>query len=428
MKKRNVYAGALIVACCVSHGAGFQVLEQGASNIGSALAGATANASSDASAAFWNPSAAIFSEKIGVGEIDMESGLNFVVPNFEFHNQGTTGYRDLYNMSGGEGGNAGEIAYVPNFYSVYRFHEDFAFTFSTTATYGLETDYDEGWVGRYHALNSDLTTIDVNPSLAYKVNDWLSISAGASLNWMHAYLTQNVFTGLGSPDAKLRVSGDGWSAGANVGFTIKYAEGGKFGVSWRSEVSHDLGGNAEQIVLGTSAYKRINCDLTLPQTVNAGIYQRLWGDLDRFAVMLDYSWTGWSAFEYLNIKYSDGSGTVGGRSVYENWKDTSRVAFGIHYYPEFDKNMVIRFGTAWDESPVRKASFRTARIPCTDRVWLSCGLGYQYDKFNFNLGYTYILFLEDPSINNASPSGLGTMKGYFTGMANVVSVQVGMKW
>ena len=104
------------------------------------------------------------------------------------------------------------------------------------------------------------------------------------------------------------------------------------------------------------------------------------------------------------------------------------MAFGIHYYPEFDKNMVIRFGTAWDESPVRNASFRTARIPCTDRVWLSCGLGYQYDKFNFNLGYTYILFLEDPSINNASPSGLGTMKGYFTGMANVVSVQVGMKW
>ena len=90
MKKLIMNAGALVVAC-ISYGAGFQVLEQGASNIGSALAGATANASSDASSAFWNPSASIFSDTIKVGDIDMESGINFVVPSFEFNNQGTTG-------------------------------------------------------------------------------------------------------------------------------------------------------------------------------------------------------------------------------------------------------------------------------------------------------------------------------------------------
>ncbi len=418
MKKQIVNAGALIVAC-LSYGAGFQVLEQGASNIGSALAGATANASGDASAAFWNPSASIFSEKIKVGEVDFESGISFVVPSFEFHDEGTTSPIP----TGGNGGNAGEVAYVPNFFSVYRFHEDFAFTFSMTSTYGLETDYDDGWIGRYHALNSDLTAIDVNPSLAYKINDWLSVSAGASLNWMHAHLTQNVYTSPYTPDGKIRFSGDSWSAGANVGFTIKYAEGGRFSASWRSEVSHDLRGNSKLTTFMGSQLTPIKCDLTLPQTVNAGIYQRLWGDLDRFAVMLDYAWTGWSAFEYLDIQYMNGV-SVG--KVHENWKDTSRVAFGINYHPEFDECLVLRAGVAWDESPVRGSAFRTARIPCTDRMWASFGIGYQYENITLNVGYTHIFFLEDPETSSAS--AMGTLKGYYTGRADVISFQAGISW
>lgn len=418
MKKQIVNAGALIVAC-LSYGAGFQVLEQGASNIGSALAGATANASGDASSAFWNPSASIFSEKIKVGEVDFESGISFVVPSFEFHDEGTTSPIP----TGGNGGNAGEVAYVPNFFSVYRFHEDFAFTFSTTATYGLETDYDDGWIGRFHALNSDLTTIDVNPSLAYKVNDWLSVSAGASLNWMHAYLTQNFIHPVYMREGKMRFSGDSWSAGANVGFTIKYADGGRFAASWRSEVSHDFRGNADATLMGISTLSPIKCDLTLPQTVNAGIYQRLWGDLDRFAVMLDYAWTGWSAFEYLDIQYMNGV-SVG--KVHENWKDTSRVAFGINYHPEFDECLVLRAGVAWDESPVRGSAFRTARIPCTDRMWASFGIGYQYENITLNVGYTHIFFLEDPETSNVS--AMGTLKGYYTGRADVISFQAGISW
>ena len=425
MKKLIMNAGALVVAC-ISYGAGFQVLEQGASNIGSALAGATANASSDASSAFWNPSASIFSDTIKVGDIDMESGINFVVPSFEFNNQGTTGPGGN-EMTGGTGGNAGQVAYVPNFYTVYRFDDNWAFTFSTTATYGLETDYDDGWVGRYHALNSDLTTIDINPSIAYKVTDWLSISAGASANWMHALLTQSAYTGY-PIDADMRLSGESWGAGALVGATIKYAEGGKIGVSWRSEVSHDLSGNACTTFMGVADLKSIKCDITLPQTVNVGVYQKLWGDLDRFAVMLDYAWTGWSAFEYLDIKYTDGGGTVGGRPVHENWKDTSRVAFGMHYNPSFDDNLVFRWGVAWDESPVRNSEFRTARIPCTDRLWLSCGIGYKYENITINFGYTYIMFLDEPSVNNVSPSGMGTLKGYYTGYASVFSLQAGIKW
>ncbi len=427
MKKEILTAGALVVASSV-FGAGFQILEQGASNMGSAMAGATANASGDSSSAFWNPSASFFSG-LEVGEIRADSAISFVMPTFEFKGSAKATINATGTelpVAGNDGGNGGEVAYVPNFYSLYRFHEDFILSFSSTSTYGLETDYDEGWVGRYMAMNSDLLTIDVNPSIAWKVNDWFSISAGAAANYLHAYLTQMVPTDFNpANDRRIRFSGDSWSAGATVGFTIKYAEGGRFAASWRSEVEHDVSGNRK---LGNSLAP-IDAELTLPQTVNVGIYQRLWGDLDRFAVMIDYAWTGWSCFKQLDIRYSDGS-SASGEPVDENWKDTSRVAFGVHYYPEFDENLVFRFGTAWDESPVRNSEYRTARIPCADRVWLSGGLGYTYGNLSFNLGYMYIIFYNDAPINNShnNTTITNSISGKYTGDAHVLSLQAGIKF
>jgi len=425
MKSEILTAGALVVACS-SFGAGFQVLEQGASNIGSALAGATANASGDSSAAFWNPSAAFFSG-IEEGEIRADASFAIVTPFIDFEGSATNSGKPV---SGNDGGNAGEVAYVPNFFSVYRFSENFIFSFSSTATYGLETDYDDNWVGRYMALNSNLATIDLNPSLAWRVNDWFSVSAGPAVNWIHAYLTQAYNPGflLSMPDGRVRFSGDDFAVGATAGFAIKYAEGGRFSAAWRSEVSHHIEGNARIDYAPASIYGKlmpIECDLTLPQTVNAGIYQRLWGDLDRFAVMADYAWTGWSCFQTLDI-CDKGGGTFGGSTpVQEKWKDTSRVSVGFHYYPDFDENLVFRFGTTWDESPVRDAEHRTARIPCSDRIWIAGGVGYTYENISVNFGYMYILFYNDSPI--AHTQDANTLTGTYSGDAHVFSLQVGIK-
>lgn len=168
-------------------GAGFQVLEQGASNLGTALAGSTVNANSDASSAFWNPSAS-FSMDLREGDTVIDSGMNFVIPSFSFTGKSYAMGREV---SGSNGGNAGEISYVPNFYLVHQFTEKLAGTLSITSPYGLETDYDGDWVGRYQALNSDLITVDINPSVAYKVNDWLSVGGGVSLQ----YMARRAYTG-----------------------------------------------------------------------------------------------------------------------------------------------------------------------------------------------------------------------------------------
>ena len=421
MKKQILTASAMIVAC-LTYGAGFQTLEQGASNLGTANAGATVNANADASAAFWNPSAG-FNAGLKVGETKVDAAFSLVVSAFDFVQSGT----------GIQSGDAGCECVVPNFYVLHRLSEDFMLSLSVSPTYGLETDYEYGWVGSTHALNSEITTIDINPSVAYKVNDWLTISGGVSAQWMHGNLSQALTLGQLVPSVppayanmlggESRVSGSAWGVGGNIGFTINYAEDGRIGFQWRSAVTQSLEGNLH---VNSKVANPVELELTLPHTFTVGWYQRLRGDLKKFAVMADYSYTLWSSFDELDIK----NGNTGQTQSYthEAWRDVSRVAFGIHFFPFEHENTVLRLGSAWDQTPISNSGHRYARIPCTDRIWFSGGIGQKIGNVNIDFGYTFIYFYKDPKMQGEATHGGGALTGHFEGEAHVVSVQFGYKF
>ena len=414
MKKQILTASALIVAS-LTFGAGFQTLEQGAANLGTANAGATVNANADASAAFWNPSSG-FSSNLNIGETKVDAAFSLVLSAFDFYTESVTNN----NRPLGQSGDAGVECVVPNFYVLHRLTEDFMLSLSVTPTYALETDYENGWVGSDCALNSQVTTIDINPSVAYKVTDWLTVSGGVSVQWAHGCLTQSLIwlPDMGSTlpmfAGSARITASGWGVGGNAGFTIDYAEDGRFGFHWRSEVAHSLEGNMRSSM--SSSLTPVGLDIDLPQTFSIGWYQRLRGDLKRFALMADYTYTCWSSFERLTIK-----GTS--VDVDEDWRNTSRVAAGVHFYPFDNDDTVLRFGTAWDQTPVKDSEHRYARIPCTDRIWFSGGIGQKFGNVNVDLGYTYIYFYDNPRMG-----GEEKLTGYFKGSAHVISVQMGYKF
>ncbi len=416
MVKQVIATGALFGATA-AFGAGFQVLEQGAANIGTSMAGSVTNASGDASAAFWNPSA-VFYTQTEVGSLRVDAAMNFILPSFEFEDDGTS-YNPL-GKNGNNGGNAGDLELIPNFFTVYRFAEDFAFTFSVTAPFGIGTEYDENWIGRFQGVESRVTAYDINPSISWKLFDWLSISAGASAQYLEAKLTQAYYLG-GGMETMSKIKGHSWSAGANIGATINYMEGGRIGFSWRTKVSHDLEGDLDIIGVTTMP---VNANLVLPQTFNVGIYQRLQGDFRKFAVMFDYSYTCWSSFSALVVN-SDATGAPVSYTK-EDWKNVSRVAAGVHFHPDTIENLVVRFGVAWDGSPVPNAVRRTVRIPCSDRLWISTGIGYEYENIQLNIGYAYIMFYDDSEIRSTTDNSY--ISGKYTGHSHVVSAQIGYSW
>ena len=404
------------------YGAGFQIVEQGAANIGTAMAGASADANGDASIAYWNPSAAAFSN-LKEGETVSDTVFSFIMPNLEFNDDGSS--RNPFGSKGsGDGGNCSQFSCVPNLFMLHRFSEDFTGTLSFTAPFGLESDYASNWVGSYQALNSFLMTLDLNPSFVYKVNDWFSIGLGVSGQYLHVKLTQDIFLpGMGTQ--VLKAKGDSFGVGGNAGFTIKYADDGRIGVNWRSEVYHSIDGDSR---IGGNRYHDVESEVNLPAQISAGWYQRLRGDFKEFAVMAEYAYIFWSSFERLGITdKTTGSGLLGDPGVYEGWKDTSRVSLGFHYYPEYFKDcMTVRIGACFDESPVKSPELRTARIPCCDRVWLSAGLGFSYKNLNVGVSYSYIFLVGNSDIN--STLGSSVLKGYYTGHIQVVSLQVGWKF
>lgn len=422
MKSKYILSAVLmLVSSVLAWASGYQVAEQGASNIGTALAGATTNANNDATAAYWNPSAAFFTD----GDMKLDMAGTFIIPSFEF--KGTATYPDGSPVPGTNGGNAGQFAFIPNTYFVKKLSEDWIFTFALTSPFGLVTKYDNDFVGRLHGIKSDLTTFEFNPSIAYRPLEWLTISVGASANYLNADLTSTSYTGSSYyREAFTRVNGHSWTGSFNVGLTAKFLETGRIGVAYRYNTSHQIDGSCyvTSPLNGLVTSTDISCDLTLPSNLNVGVYYRFRSDpLKSFAIMADYTFTQWSEFGELVFEPLGAKGTTK-----ENWKNTSRISFGVHYYPEWEKNLVFRLGGAWDESPVRDAHYRTPRIPDANRWWASGGIGYKFcDRFNIDLAYTYLIF-NNADIDNNVEAYKGTVSGYYKGHAHMVSMQIGMKW
>ncbi len=418
-------------------GSGFQVLEQGASNLGTAAAGAVVNTSNDATAAYWNPSAAFFVES----DNKLDVAVSIIAPEMKSHVNAThtSPYQPGTNINTpGWNDNAGKLAIVPNAFVVKKFSDKFAGTLSVTSPFGLATQYDEenNFVGRYDGVTSDIQAIQINPSLAYKVNDWLSVSVGASADYVHAELTSYTFipqaSGFpyGGFDARTKMDASGWSGSFNVGATAKFLETGRIGISYRYQIAHDVSGYAttSNPMFGVYNRQEIEASVTMPSNLNIGVSYKFKDDFwNQFTVMAGYSFTWWSKFKNLDIVNSSTGATIS--HTQENWRNTHRVSAGIAYEPDWNKDLTLRIGAAFDQSPIRNANFRTVRVPDTNRIWATCGLGYKIGNMNFDIAYMHIFFNNaniDNTQNHAYSSS--TVKGYYTGCAHVVAMQMGVKW
>ncbi len=392
-------AAGLAAAGCVSfaHAAGFALIEQNASGLGNAYAGAAAVAE-DASTIFFNPA--------GLTRLD---GMQLVVaghliqPSAEF--SGTFSLP----VGGGQGGDAGGVAFVPNLYFSMPLTPSVSVGVGVNAPFGLKTDYDAGWVGRFQALESEVKTLNINPTVAWKLSDQFSLGAGVSYQRIEATLSNNISPLV--PTSLMTVEGDddGWTY--NLGVLWTPSADTRVGLAYRSEVDHTLEGTlTANAVLPSGA---VTADVTLPSTVSLSLFQRLSPSLDLLA---DVTWTDWSTFDQLAIVYT--SLPVPLPPTPENWEDNWRYSLGLTWHA--NSTWSWRGGVAYDETPVVDA-FRTARIPDESRTWLAVGGQYRIDKQNvIDFGYAH-LFVKDASINHTTTAG--TLTGEYENYVNILSAQ-----
>lgn len=383
---------ALAGMASLTHAAGFALVEQNASGLGNAYAGQAASAQ-DASTIFFNPAGMTM-----LPDRQVVMAGHLIKPQAEFNGSSTIG--------GGDGGDAGDLAIVPNAYFAYRLTPDIHVGLGMNAPFGLKTEYESSWAGRTQGIKSEMKTINLNPSIAWKASESLSLGAGLSIQYAKATLTS--LTGVGP----LTVEGDDIGWGFNLGALWKLSDTTRIGLAYRSEVDQKLKGTAT-FSATPAANGPVKANLTLPDSASLSIVHQL---NPRVELLADVTWTGWSDFEELRIVRTNG--TLLGFTQ-ENWSDSYRYSVGANY--RLNDKLTLRGGVAYDETPVSDA-FRTVRIPDESRTWLAFGAQYRLSSNTaLDFGYAH-LFVKDAAIDN--PDNGARVTGKYEASVDILSAQL----
>src|SRR5712691_69203 len=398
-------AGAFAGGVSQAHASAFALIEQNASGLGNSYAGAAA-AAEDASTIYYNPAGM----SLLPGGMQVSAGLALINLSAKFSDSGST--PGVGQPLGNNGGNAGDLSAVPNVYFAMDVAPNWKVGVGVSAPFGLKTEYDPSWMGRFQAIKSDISTLNLNPSVSYQLNETVSLGFGVNYQSIDAEFTNAVNLGAGgetTADIKAKDSG---SLGYNLGAMFQLAPDTRLGVSYRSPIKYHLTGTAN-FASPLVPSGNVSVDIKMPDTASIALQHRL---NPGWTLLADVTRTGWSKIKDLTIVRDTGAQL---ETTPENFKNTWRVGAGsVHRY---DDAWSIKMGVAYDQTPVNDTD-RTARLPDQNRIWLSFGGQYRLSKDGtLDFGYAH-LFIKNASINQ-NPGTAIQLTGTYKGSIDILGVQ-----
>ena len=381
-----------------AYASGYQISEQSVAGLGRAFAGGTLP-NDDVSAVFYNTADMMLSKGM-----QAQAGFVFIGAELKAKNAGTTdrvpiNLGDVRNGAlpvfvtipdPGYSDDGGTDSLVPNTFFAMDINDQMRFGFGITAPFAVHSSYGKQWVGRYSAVESDMKTIDLNPGIAYRVNDQLSLGFGVSAQYIDVTLSRSLFTGAilaGGSDGYAETKGDDWGFGFNLGATYEFDPTTRVGLSYRSQVKHNLEGDTTFSNTGTTrdGKQDVTADWTAPDWAALAFYKRL---DNQWAVMASTRWTNWSTYKKLQIDAADGSGPL--TTAIYNWEDSWSFNLGVSY--DYGPDWTFRAGYVFDQSPI-KDEYRVPSIPDSDRNAIALGFSYRpMANLSVDFGYMHIWF------------------------------------
>jgi long-chain fatty acid transport protein len=409
-----------VLAANVAHAAGFQLQNQNAAGTGLAFAGQAANAE-DASTVFFNPAGMTLlpaGQNISLGGTIIDRSVKFTdtgTSPMPVINPATNAPTGAFHAVGGNSGNGGGESLVPNFFYTRSLNARTVLGLGVSATYGSETEYDTNFAGRFSGRYTSIHQININPSVAYKVNDQVSIGMGLNYAKNETEFRQTT-PYVGAPEAILKGKDSAW--GWNAGVMFKLDERTRVGVSYRSKMKFDLQGSLTVAALGVN--KPIHAELNTPDNLSIAFSHKL---NDKLEILGDVTRTGWATLQTLKAVNTSTGATE--NQLNYNLKNTWRAGLGAKY--QYDGKWSLRAGVAVDKTPVPDASSRTMTVPDADRTWLALGARMKLDdKSSVDFGYARIL-MKDSSTQRQVLSGTGVVlqnvRGEFKNKVNLFSAQ-----
>jgi long-chain fatty acid transport protein len=377
----------------------FYLQEQSARAAGRAFSGEAAD--TGAASLWWNPASIA-----GMTEGEATISGSLILPHGEVTDTGTLIRRPggTFAPVGGDTTTRNPInkGVLPSGAIAIPLGDRVALGLAVTSPYSFTTDYPETSWARYSALKTELRTIDIQPSLAVAVTDWLRVGAGVNVEYTDASLANalpNVSAAL--PDGKQELKGNGWDFGWSAGFQM-HNDVVTIGVSYKSAIKHNLKGDLEVSGLvgplagSNLSLSDITANFYTPAQVIVGARFRL---SDRLTLNGQGVHYGWSKFDAIRI------GAPVNAAIPENYRDTWSLAGGFDY--DASSKLTLRAGVQRTQTPTRDGE-RDARVPDSDRWNYGVGASYALTpKFTLDAGANYVDF-ENATIDRVTAAYAGT--------------------
>lgn len=401
---------AVTLASTQIFASGFAINEQSISGMGTGFAGRS-SAADDASTIFGNPA--------GMSRLKREQvtgGAAFL----DAH----TDISDASSRPNG-GTNDGDMVpfiAVPMGYYVKPIDDHWAFGIGVYAPFGLVTDYENGFAGRYFGSKSEVKIVTLQPTVSYAFNDKVSIGFGPTINRIDGKLESNVSLNPRAADGTVKIKGDDTALGYNIGILVQATDSTRVGLTYHSKVKYKLEGDTKVNysllgALGQNPSQKYDAslDITTPESVDFSVTHQL---NDQWTLYAGSTWTRWSRLKEISVENEGvpaalaarGFGTI---TEEQNWHDTWAHAIGASY--QLNKQWVLRTGLSVDQAPTNNEN-RSPRIPTGDRKIFSLGAGWSpTDDLTIDVAYSYLVE-ESVKVNNSN--GRQTYSAKYENSAN----------
>lgn len=400
LKKLTHSIIVLAIVVNVAFAGGFQINEHGARAM--AMAGAFTGLADDPSALFYN--GAGLTQLSGTHIV---AGVTLIAPSASF--RGPSPAITEYSLQD-------QLFHPINFYITHQFDEKWYVGLGINNPYGLGTRWDDDWVGKYLALDTEIRTFYFTPTVAYKVNDNLSLSAGFVFAYGDVKIIRfsNLYPFDG--DVKVSLTGDGTAIGFTAGVLFKPSDLMQFGLSFRSNNTFSFSGTAESegpAALSANYPKGdIAAEVTTPMNVTFGaaVFPS-----KCLTVTADFQYVGWSSYDQLAVDFKDPK--YSDLAAVRDYENTYIARLGAEY--KLTDNFALRGGIFYDNNPVKDEHVEPTS-PDSDRLGFNIGLGYKLtEKLSVDLAYLFLRFNEREITNSKENySGISGANAPFNGVYN----------
>lgn len=391
------HSSVLILTAALSSaafGSGFALNEQSARLLGQAFAGRASDAD-NASTLMTNPAGMSL-----LKHAEVSFGTAFVDASSDISNVSST--VGPFSVSGTNDGDMIPFTTIPFGYYVQPIDDKLALGFGVYAPFGLATENEDTFQGRYFGTVSDIQVVTFQPTISYKLTNNLSLGLGITYNRFDGKLERNTFTGLTTPDLLATVKGDDDAWGYNLGAIYEFSPNTRVGLTYYSKVKYTLEGHTTlsnipspiSLFAGSSARYDASLDIETPDRIDLGITHNLTPELTLHGQIAR---TNWKTLDEIRVENENTPTVPGlGRPFAEtveplDWDTTMMYSLGLSY--KFNPQWALRGGFALDEQPMSDSN-RTVRLPAGDRKIYSLG-GTWTPLQNLDIDFSYMYIKED---------------------------------